>query len=76
MIVKIESEKCTGCALCIEDCPMAAIELKDGKAVVIAEMCRGCEACVMSCPQEAIVEDPKFAPAPQRAPQTMHGWRH
>lgn len=57
MIVRVEAPKCIGCSVCVDYCPMGAIEMKDGVAHVIENLCRGCQACQMACPQMAIVED-------------------
>ncbi len=35
-IIKIDEEKCTGCGLCIPNCPEGAIQMIDGKALAIA----------------------------------------
>lgn len=52
-MVKIESEKCTLCSLCVSTCPFGALELKDGK-IVVNDGCTLCGACVEACPSEAI----------------------
>ena len=54
MAVKVDKEKCTGCAACKAACPMDAIEMKDGKAY-INESCAECGACVSECPQGALL---------------------
>jgi electron transfer flavoprotein alpha subunit len=54
MAVKIDEGKCVGCAACIDTCPVAALEMKNDKAVVDADTCVDCGACVGACPTEAI----------------------
>ena len=53
MAVKIDNEKCIGCAACIDVCPVKAIKLENGKAVV-SEECIDCGACISQCSVEAI----------------------
>lgn len=45
-------DACKGCKTCkIEDaCPMQAVTLEDGKAVLHAERCNHCGRCVEKCP--------------------------
>jgi Fe-S-cluster-containing hydrogenase component 2 len=38
----------------VSACPFNAIEMRDGKAVVIEDLCRGCMRCAMPCPVGAI----------------------
>jgi len=54
MAVKVEQDKCTGCGECVSSCPMDAITIKDGKAV-IDDSCAECGACVDVCPNKALV---------------------
>lgn len=54
MGIKIIAERCTGCGLCVQYCPFAAIEIIDKKAVV-GPACNLCGACIDACPQEALV---------------------
>lgn len=53
MAALVNEEKCTGCGMCQNVCPVEAIELEDGKAV-INDDCIECGACVAECPNEAI----------------------
>ena len=53
MIAKVYSEKCDGCGECADICPMEAIKIDNGKAVV-SEECTECGACVDECPKEAL----------------------
>ena len=54
-IINIEEEKCTGCGLCIPDCPEGALQILDGKARLISDLfCDGLGACIGTCPEGAI----------------------
>ena len=54
-IIEIDEEKCNGCGQCISACAEGAIELRDGKARLVAETyCDGLGACLGKCPQDAI----------------------
>ena len=54
MAVQINQEKCTGCGLCVEVCPVEAISMENDKAKIDAEKCVDCGQCVEECPNEAI----------------------
>ncbi|MBU0714327.1 MAG: 4Fe-4S binding protein [Verrucomicrobia bacterium] len=54
MAVQIDGEKCTGCGLCVDACPVEAISLENDKAKVDAEKCVDCGQCVEECPNEVI----------------------
>ncbi len=49
-------EKCTGCGLCSEVCPVKAIEMKEGRPVTDYSLCINCLCCNESCPEGAIVQ--------------------
>ncbi len=54
-IITIDEKKCTGCGLCIPNCPEGAIQLIDGKARMVSDlMCDGLGACLGHCPEGAI----------------------
>jgi len=55
MSIKIINEKCTGCKLCLNACPFAAIELVKKKAVIDLDKCTLCGACIEACKFDAIV---------------------
>jgi NAD-dependent dihydropyrimidine dehydrogenase PreA subunit len=54
-IINIDREKCNGCGECIPDCPEGAIQMIDGKAVLVSDLfCDGLGACLGGCPVGAI----------------------
>lgn len=61
-IIKIDEEKCTGCGLCIPNCPEGALKIIDGKARLISDLfCDGLGACIGHCPQGAITIEEREA---------------
>ena len=54
---KFDRNKCVGCGRCYLSCYDAghqALEMKEGKPVMIAKKCVGCQLCKLVCPVEAI----------------------
>lgn len=63
-IIKIIEEKCTGCGLCVPNCPEGALQIIDGKARLVGELlCDGLGACIGNCPQGAITIEKREAEA-------------
>ncbi|MBD3164630.1 4Fe-4S ferredoxin [Candidatus Woesearchaeota archaeon] len=61
-IVKINEDKCNGCALCIPNCHEGALQMIDGKARLISDLfCDGLGACIGHCPQGAITTEEREA---------------
>lgn len=54
-IIEIDEDKCTGCGICIPDCPEGALQIIDGKARLVSDLfCDGLGACIGTCPEGAI----------------------
>jgi ferredoxin len=54
-IIEIDKEQCNGCGQCVEACAEGAIELVDGKAMLVADRyCDGLAACLGECPVDAL----------------------
>lgn len=63
-IIKIDSEKCTGCGACVSACHEGAIKMNDGKAFLALEHhCDGLGDCLPACPSGAISFEEREAPA-------------
>jgi ferredoxin len=50
----VNAELCTGVGTCVERCPLDAVSLVDGFAVIELARCIGCGLCVPVCPEHAI----------------------
>lgn len=52
-IVRIDPSACTGCGICVEVCPFAAIRMDDGVAFK-CDLCGGEPECVKACVTAAL----------------------
>lgn len=57
----VRMDLCDGCALCVDICPSACLEVQTNPqrlsariVHVMSETCHGCGACQGTCPKEAI----------------------
>ncbi|MHA2041054.1 MAG: ATP-binding protein, partial [Candidatus Thorarchaeota archaeon] len=55
LMIIIDEDKCTGCALCVPNCAEGALQIVDGVAKVVSESyCDGLGACLGHCPEGAL----------------------
>ena len=54
MPIIVDREKCDGCGVCVESCPMDALRMKDDIPFLKYDECWYCGACVEDCPRRAI----------------------
>ena len=61
-IIRMNEKKCTGCGVCMPNCPEGALRIIDGKARLISDLfCDGLGACIGHCPEGAITTEEREA---------------
>ena len=61
-VIKIDENVCNGCGNCVTGCHEGALQLIDGKAVMISDLyCDGLGACIGECPVGAITFEEREA---------------
>ncbi len=67
-----DRERCTGCGLCVEICPVNVITMEDDFPVVDREWCIGCGVCAVPCPASAVKLVRKSDALPPRDFKALH----
>ncbi len=52
--IAVDIELCTGCGVCVDECPVGAIGFHDGLPL-FCDLCGGSPSCVANCPTGAVV---------------------
>jgi NAD-dependent dihydropyrimidine dehydrogenase PreA subunit len=57
--LKLDTEKCVGCGMCVNVCPHAVFEIHEKKAKIMdLNSCMECGACLKNCAFSAISVSP------------------
>ena len=51
---QVWKQSCTGCGDCVNVCPVNAITIQNGKAIIDQDKCIDCKFCVTTCTFNAI----------------------
>ena len=57
MVPHVDVFKCTGCGICVRDCPEGIIGLVKDKAAILTDLCVECGICAFVCPFVSIVNE-------------------
>lgn len=63
--IRLNDEKCTGCGMCYDICPVGVYKIVDEKKKSIMDdltRCTACSACVTQCPTDALYLDTGIKP--------------
>jgi NAD-dependent dihydropyrimidine dehydrogenase PreA subunit len=54
--LKLNTELCNGCGMCVKVCPHEVFDIYEGKARILnRDACMECGACQMNCAKKAIM---------------------
>lgn len=58
----VNEEMCTGCGICVDECPVGAMSLSEDTARINDEECIRCGRCHDVCPEDAVRHDSERIP--------------
>lgn len=56
MVPQVDTDKCTGCRVCVDFCKFNALAYVKGGLRIFPELCHGCEGCILLCPEQALLK--------------------
>ena len=58
----VDVDRCTGCGICVEKCPVDTITMEEEKAKINMDECIRCGICHDVCPEQAVRHDSERVP--------------
>jgi ferredoxin len=58
----VDKDKCSGCGICVEECPVDTISMENEVAEINMDDCIHCGKCHDVCPEEAVRHDSEKIP--------------
>ncbi len=62
-MISFNEKKCSGCGVCVRDCPVGALSLRKGKPIIESDKCTQCGLCARVCEYEAVIIDRTIPPS-------------
>ena len=62
----VDKDKCTGCSICVEECPVSTIHIENEIAEIDMNNCIRCGSCHEVCPEDAVRHDSETIPADEK----------
>jgi len=58
----VDKDRCSGCGICVEECPVGVIVMENETAEINMDGCIHCGKCHDVCPEEAVRHDSEKIP--------------
>ncbi|MDY6793931.1 MAG: 4Fe-4S binding protein [Actinomycetota bacterium] len=58
----VDKDECSGCGVCVEECPLDTIHMEDDAAETDMDGCIRCGTCHDVCPEGAVRHDSELIP--------------
>lgn len=63
----VDKDRCSGCGICVEECPVGVIVMENETAEINMDGCIHCGKCHDVCPEEAVRHDSEKIPEEVKA---------